>query len=142
MLGNAPTRMAVCAKLETAEQAARSNPARRRLFTFVASDDHGQHTSFFFLLGRTPAFGGTRGCTGDQVRERSVIQNVRHRIAHVEEDLIERAVREIAVDEYAELFGVGERGQRAIDQTHDLAEADFGWIAAELVASLGSAHAL
>src|ERR1700726_3752837 len=144
MLGNAPTRIVVCAGLDAATPSAIRSTMRKRLLTLLAPDNHGQNAAFlfFFLLGSTLAFGGTRGCAGDEIRKSGVFQNLCSRVAHVEKHLIERAVRQIAVDEHAQLFGVGKRRHRAVDQTHDLAQGNVRGLAAQLVAALGSADAL
>src|SRR5271157_2670186 len=106
MLGNAPTRIAVCAQLDAATGSASRSAIRMRLLTLLSPDNHGQNPAFlfFFLLGSTLAFGGTRGCAGDQIRQGGVFENFCCRVAYVEKHLIERAVRQIAVDEHAQLL--------------------------------------
>ena len=63
-------------------------------------------------------------------------------IAHIEENLVERAVRNIAVDQHTQLIRVTERGQRPVNQPYDFAQVNVRRIAAQLVAALGTAHAL
>src|SRR5258708_40093995 len=89
MLGNAPTRMVACAPLGRAE-ATKVRTKTTFLITLLASDHHRQHAALFFFLGGAPAPRRARRCAGNQVGERSVFQNMRRCIAHVEKHLIER----------------------------------------------------
>src|SRR5271166_2601724 len=100
MLGNAPTRMVLCAQAESAVPQASTRPIRSRLLTLLASNHHGQDAGLFlfFLLGGPLALGGTRPRARDQVRQSRVFQNVGSSVAHIEKDLVKRAVRQIAVD--------------------------------------------
>src|ERR1700722_2110149 len=119
---------------------ARNSAGSKHLFTFLSSDHHRQETSLLLLFRRALAFRRAWG-TGDQIRERSVVEDVGCGVAHIEKDLVERAVREVAVDEHTQLLGVGERRQGAIDEAHYLAQTNLSRIATQLVATLGSAHA-
>src|SRR5580704_2903156 len=51
-------------------------------------------------------------------------------------------MRQIAVDEHAQLLRVAKWGERAINEAHDLAQPDFIRFPAQLVAALGPANAL
>src|SRR5277367_4893103 len=85
MLGNAPTRMVVCAQPETALQARRI-PNTRRLLTLVTPGNHGEDAGFFFFLGSFASGSGRR----DQVGERGVFQNSSRGVAHIKKQLVER----------------------------------------------------
>src|SRR5271163_1146494 len=118
---------------------------RTGLLTLLASNHHGQDAALFFLLlsgGTLAALGGMGSVAGNQVGEGGVFQNASDRVAHIEEDLIERAVRQVAADQHAEFLGIGKGRERAINQAHDLAQTNVGGIATKLVAPLGSAYAL
>src|SRR5271170_1321897 len=146
MLGNAPTRMVLAlpwAQPEAAVARPSARPIQILLFTLGAPDHHGEDAGgCFFLVLLALAGLGIVLVVDNQVGQSSVVENACRRITHVEEDLIKRAVRKIAIDEFAELLGVAEGGQRAVDEPNDLAEMDLGGFAAQLVAALGSAHAL
>jgi hypothetical protein len=51
-------------------------------------------------------------------------------------------VGQVAVNQRTQLFGITERRQRAVDQTHDLAQPDVGGITPQLISTLGPAYAL
>ena len=85
---------------------------------------------------------GMRGVVSDQISERRVVEDAGGRVTNIEKHLIKGAVQQIAVNEFAQLFGVAERGEWAVDEANDLAEMDVGGFAAQLVATLGAAHAL
>src|SRR5580698_2438890 len=150
MLGNAPTRMVLTVPWAHPETAVASqsnnpvnNPANQRLLTLAAADDHGEDASGVFLLSllALATAGAAWAVIGDQIREGGVVENASGRVANVEENLVQRAVGKIAVDEFAKLLGVAERGQRTVNQADDFAEMDVGGVAAQLVAAFGSAHA-
>src|SRR5258706_11282417 len=124
MLGNAPTRIVVCAEVDVATNVRNKTSAIRRRLLTLSSDDHGQNTGIL-LLCRPLAFGGTRRCAGDQVSQRGALQNFCGRVAHIEKDLIERAAWQVAVAEYAKVLGVGKWRHRARDPPHDLPQKDF-----------------
>src|SRR5579859_7902020 len=68
MLGNAPTRIVVCAQLDEAtvvSALASASQMRLRLLTLLASDHHGQHAGVIFLLSVSLAFSGTRRRPGN-----------------------------------------------------------------------------
>src|ERR1022692_573089 len=143
MLGNAPTRMVVCAELDSAAPPTRTRLKKNRLFNLLAPDHHGQDTALLFLLVGGPlAFCGTRGSAGNQVRQRSVFENLGSRVAHIEKHLIKRAVGQIAVDQRAKLLSISKGRHRTINQTHDLTQPDLARIAAQLVAAFSPSHAL
>ena len=110
---------------------------------FLAPDDHGEDAGRIFLLIflALAGFGGARVVAGDEVGECGVVEDAGGGVADIQEYLVESAMGEVAVDEFAELFGVTEWGQWAVDQADDLAEVDVRRLAAELVAALGAAHA-
>jgi len=60
--------------------------------------------------GRTPAFRGTRGCAGDEVRQVVLSKRPPPHRAH-REHLIEPRGVEIAVDQYKQLIGIDEWGR-------------------------------
>src|SRR5580692_6403127 len=78
MLGKAPTRMVVCAQLESTVPEARTRVKRNRLFTLLTPDDHGKDAAlfFFFLPGGPLAFGGARRGAGNEICERGVFENL------------------------------------------------------------------
>ncbi len=80
---------------------------------------------------------------GDEVRwgESGVVEDTGGGVAHVEENLVQGAVRKIAIDQFAELLGVSEGGERAVNQADDLAEMDVGGGAAKLVSALCATNA-
>src|SRR2546423_15218210 len=105
MLGNAPTRIVVCAQIEGAVPMVpiaivSTSAIRMRLLTLLASNYHGQDAGVSFFLCAALAFAGTRRRTGDQVGQSCVFQNPRSGVTHIKKNLIERAVRQIAVDEH------------------------------------------
>src|ERR1700722_4544541 len=100
MLGKAPTRMVVCARPGSTAKNAKANITGRRLLTLVSSDNHGQHTGFLFFLSRPLPFSSRSGL-GNQIRERGVLQNVCGCIAYVEEQLVKRSMRQVAVNQRA-----------------------------------------
>src|ERR1700730_3991819 len=111
MLGNAPTRVVVCAQLESDDPRIkiRSGPLRKRLFTSLPPTPHGQHASLLFVFvsvlvfpsGPAPAFCGPWTTVRDEVSQSRIFQNIRRGIANVQKDLIQSAMRQIAVDEHA-----------------------------------------
>jgi hypothetical protein len=66
----------------------------------------------------------------DQVSQSGVVKDLGGGIADVKEHLVESAVGKITVDQLAQLLGVAERRQRAVDQADDLAEINVGGVAA------------
>jgi hypothetical protein len=93
----------------------------------------------------SPLFGdtaGSRGVGSDQIRKSCVVEDAGGRVTNVEKNLVKGAVRQIAVDEFAQLVGVAERRERTVDEADDLAEMDVGGFAAQLVAALGATHTL
>src|SRR5208282_4040304 len=84
MLGNAPTRMTVCAHVEIAAVNAKTIPMTSCLDTLLSPHDHGQDAGFFLLLGRTLALRGARARISDEVSQGSIFQNVGGCVANVE----------------------------------------------------------
>ena len=97
---------------------------------------HGQNTWLVFLLFGSWGFGPL-----DDVGERGVLKNFRGGVAYVQKYLVKRPVFGVTIDEAAQLFGVAERSEGAVDQAHDLTQVDVAGISAQLVSTLGSAHA-
>ena len=79
---------------------------------------HRQYGGFRFLLAR---FFRARTGTGN-IFERSAFENLGRGIAHIEEDLIERTMGHVAIDQIAQLFGIAEGGQGPINQANDVAQ--------------------
>ena len=77
----------------------------------------------------------------EKIGERGVIQDVRGRVPHIQENLIQGAMIGIPQDEASQLIRVAQRRQRAINQPDDLADSDLGRWTAELIAALGATHA-
>src|ERR1700722_3190783 len=145
MLGNAPTRMVFappCPQAET--EAARANIAiKNRLLMLLASDRDGHDATGFFLLPLAPlaVLGYLRPLVDDQIRESRVVEDAGCSVAHIEKNLVQGAMRQVAVNQFAQLLGVAEWRQRTVDQTDDLAQVNVNRFAAQLIATLGSAHA-
>src|ERR1700690_626160 len=120
-----------------------TSPRSEPLLTFASSDDHGEDAGRFFLLVLLAlgALAGTRSID-DQVSQSGVVEDTGRGIADVEKDLIKGAMRKIVVNQFAQLFGVAEGGERAVNQADNLAQLDVGRVAAQLVAALGPANAL
>ena len=60
------------------------------------------------VLGALATLAGTRTWFCNQISQRCIVQNSCRSIAHIEKNLIQRAVRQIAVNQFAQLFGVAE----------------------------------
>jgi len=122
----------------------------RLLLTSLPPNYHGQDApllfvfvlDFVFFSGLAFAFGGARTRFGDEIGQSRIFQNIRSGIANVQKDLIQSAMRQVAVDEHAQLLGVAKWGERAVYQTHNLAQPDFTRFPAQLVAAFGSTNAL
>src|SRR5208337_3183096 len=144
ILGNAPTRMAVCVHPGSAATNPTISPKRSLLLTLLSPDDHGEERRLFclFFLGRLLALGDARMRLGDEVSQSSIFQDVRGCVAHVQEQLVKRPVRQIADNQRTQLLGIAKRRQRTIDQSYDFAQPDFSRIAAQLVSALRSTHTL
>jgi len=54
MLGNAPTRIVVCAEVDVARNVRNKTSAIRRRLLTLSSDDHGQNTGILLLCSRLP----------------------------------------------------------------------------------------
>jgi hypothetical protein len=75
------------------------------------------------------------------VSDGSAIQNLGGGVAHFQENAIEGAMIGVGGDEAAELIGVAEGRQWAVNQANDLAEFDLGGRTAQTIAALGAANA-
>ncbi len=142
ILGNAPTRMVLaspCAQAAVKEMEKSRIPRIDCLLTLVSSDHHGEDAGgiFFRIFQFLATFAG-RHVAGNEIGKCCVFENARRRIANVEKNLVERAMRQIAVDQFAKMFGVAERSEGTVDQANDLAETDVGRLAAEHVSALGT----
>src|SRR5579871_720457 len=150
MLGNAPTRMvlgAPCAKAAIAEKSVQTNPMIFLVTVFLvslgASDHHGQNAGGILrLLSAQTALGGSRVLVDNKIRESGVVENVGGRVTDVQKYLVESSVREITVNEFAQVVGVAKRGEGTVDESDNLTEANVGGFAAEAVSSLGAADAI
>jgi len=76
-----------------------------------------------------------------KIGERGVIQDVRGRVPHIQENLIQGAMIGIPQDKAAQLFRVAQRRQRAINQPNNLADSYLGRCTAELIAALSAPYA-
>jgi hypothetical protein len=52
---------------------------------------------------------------GDQISESGVVEDAGRSVAHVEENLVKSPVREVAVNQFAQLLGIAERGEGSVD---------------------------
>src|ERR1700722_14241537 len=97
ILGKAPTRIVLALPCpEAAAAVARNNVAMiRRLITLLAPNYHGQNAAgvLFLVLEALAGLVGSWSVIGDQVGQRSVIENAGSGVAHVQKNLIQRAVR-------------------------------------------------
>src|SRR5262245_19531339 len=122
MLGNAPTRMVTCPQTGTID--ANQNPSTNsRLFILppgTCVDHHRKNFRRFFALVLPFAWLGLLAV--DDVRQGGVIENARGGVAHIEKYLIKRAMLGIAINQTAQLFGIAEGSQSAVNQANDLAE--------------------
>src|SRR5215469_12702381 len=108
MLGNAPTRITVCARTRGANKTAMVSAISLGMLmpAFSSADHHRQHARFGFFLPTLWRF--CRPAIRD-IGERGAFQNFRCRIAHIKKYLVEGAVRRVAVDEAAQLLGISQR---------------------------------
>jgi hypothetical protein len=106
----------------------------------MPSDHHGEDAGgFFFRIFQSPAAFAGRHVAGNEIGKCCVFENAGSRIANIEKDLVERAMRQIAVDQFAKMFGITERSEGPVNQANDLAKADVGRFAAEHISALGTA---
>src|SRR6202022_1655887 len=114
--------------------------------SFLASDDHGEDAGrlFFLLLVSVffSSFGSPRSRLDDQIGEGCVVQNLGGGVADIEKHLIKRPVRQIPINQHAQLFGIAERSQRTVNQPDDFAQADVGWIASQMVSTFRAPNTL
>src|SRR6516164_5127692 len=92
---------------------ARRHSATRHGLGFASRsvDDHGEHAAGFSLLlgfrtlGR---FGRGRTSPGYQIGQAGVFEDTSGGVAHLEKDLVKRAVSSVRVDEHTQLLGIAE----------------------------------
>src|SRR6266478_559295 len=151
ILGNAPTRMTLCAPANTPSKKNTSAETKKfRLIMALASSQHRQHSGLgLFLPVGLPVNGLLNGLrTGpgrpaaDQVGQRRILQNRGGRIPYLQKHLVQGAMVRIAIDQSAQLVRISEGRERPVDQTDDFAQPDLGWRPAQPVSALGAAHAL
>src|SRR5258708_3225811 len=113
---------------------------------FLASNDHGEDAGrFLFLLlvpVLFPSFGSPWSRIDDQIGQSCVVEDMGCGVANVQKDLIKRPVRQIPINQDAQLLGIPERSQRAVNQPDDLAQSDIGWVAAQMVATFRAPNTL
>ena len=90
-----------------------NNPSQERLLTFSASDDHGEDAGRIFLPVLLALWRSCRYAEPSWIKSASVVLSrmLGGGIANVEKYLVESAVGKIAVDQFAQLFGVAERAR-------------------------------
>src|SRR5579859_1743119 len=122
----------------------KTNPTNIFLLTSRTPDHHWENAGGFLLLipGTPGRFAGAGAVPNDQVGQSRVIEDAGCGVAYVEKDLVESAVGQIAVNQFAQLLGIAERRERTVNQADDLAKMDVGWISSQLVTALGPADAL
>src|SRR5207302_8038643 len=147
IFGNAPTRITVsfpcaCATVINPKIRPDRMAAQLRILRpFAAVNDHGQYLRFFLLSSRLPfADAGLRSI--GNVMQAGAFQNPCCGIPYLEKNLIERAMRKVPIDEFAQRRGIAERSQGTIDQANNFAEVNFGRRTSQLVATLRAPHAL
>jgi hypothetical protein len=78
----------------------------------------------------------------DQIGDGGVLENSGGGVADGEKDLIESAVISVFGDETAELLGVAQGSERAVDEADDVAQGNFGGRAAQLISATRAADAV
>src|SRR5579883_1309129 len=106
---------------------------KRRLITLEASGHHGENVGEFFFHA---FFGFHNAVAADKIGQRGVVENACGRIADIEKDLVHLAMRQVPIDQFAEMLGVAKGRERTVNQTDDLTERYVGGIAAQLVSTL------
>src|SRR5579872_5771249 len=86
-LGNAPTRITVCADAAQTVRELNSSPVKNRRITSPPPDHHGQNAGFFFFLPG-PLAPAAWAALPYQIRQSRIFQNVRRRIANIQKQLI------------------------------------------------------
>src|SRR5450755_3274322 len=103
------------------------------LLTLGTSDHHGENAGgFFLILLPLPGLAGPELGIDDQVSQRCVVENARRGVANVEKYLVQRPVRNIPVNQFAQLLGIAEWSQRAVNESDDFAEMNLGRLTAQL----------
>src|SRR5581483_1442101 len=142
MLGKAPTRITAFCPKETPVACATKSPRTAKnlaLMRPLASvNHHGKNACFGFLTLTLliAAFGFFHN-----VGESGTFLDLCDRIPHLQKDLVQLAMRQVAIDQVPQRFGVAKRRQRPIDQPDNLAQANLGRQPAQLISALGAPHA-
>jgi hypothetical protein len=80
--------------------------------------------------------GGDPPVAFEEVGQRGVVEDGGGGVANVEEKLEEAGVAGLGPDQPAELDGVAERGERSVEESHDVSDDDLGGREAKLVTPL------
>src|SRR5215471_19713218 len=141
MLGNAPTRITVCAETEPQNpttmtnnhkaqvpipplrlrsrlaplglgKTVRNDNAELRIIAPCASMDHHRQDAGLSRFLLAPAAGRLRTRTSRNVCQRSMLENLGGGITNLEKHAIKRPMLDITIDEAAQLFSVAEGRQR------------------------------
>src|ERR1700694_2695585 len=148
ILGNAATRITVCAPANVASKKHKQVEAKKRLLVMALSlRQHRQHTERGSLLPDGLPVDGlwmrvSSRPPADQVGQRRILQNPGGRIPYFQKHFVQGAMVGIAIDQSAQLIRIPKRSERAINQTDDLAQPDLGWRPAQAVSAFGATHAL
>src|SRR4030088_652411 len=148
ILGNAPTRMTVCALANIPSKKNKQVDAKRLLLVMaLSSGQHRQHTERGSLLPDGLPVDGlwmrvSRRPPVDQVGQRRILQNPGGRIPYFQKHFVQGAMFGIAIDQIAQLIRIPKGSERAINQTDDLAQPNLGWRPAQAVSAFGATHAL
>ena len=78
----------------------------------------------------------------EEVGQRGVVEDGGGGVANLEEELEEAGVAGLGSDQSAELDGVAERGERPVEEPHDVSDDDLGGRAAKVVAAVPAPAAL
>src|SRR5258706_2031042 len=127
MLGNAQTRLTLCAEAVTRKNNKKIAAIKPRLVMplFPTRVHHQrQHAGLSLFLFAAPLLRTARRLV-HQIGQGSVVEDLDGRIAHVEKYLVEDAVISIVRDQAAQLVGVGEWSERTVNQADDFAQPDF-----------------
>src|ERR1039458_3318667 len=152
MLGNAPTRITLCALAKVPRKI--NNPTQTKRLRLVMAHSPRrcrQHIGLGFLFLAGFRVGGLsvdgfrmrvfRGSTADQVGQRRILQNLCSRIPHFQENFVQRAVVRIAIDQKPQLVRIAERRKRPVNQTDDSAQVDLRRRPAQPVSTLDATRA-
>jgi hypothetical protein len=78
----------------------------------------------------------------EEVRQGGVVEDGGGGVPNVEEEVEEPGVAGFGLHQAGELGGIAERGERPVEESHDVSDDDLGRRAAKLVASLPAPAAL